>query len=63
LDAISVPEHFKEIEFLIGKSISNLKYGMNPQAGAKEIKSLILKTRAEIKTLAHKLATLYFGYS
>ena len=63
LDTISAPEHFKEIEFLIGKSISNLKYGMNPQAGAEEIKLLILKTRSEIKALAHKLATLYFGYS
>jgi hypothetical protein len=36
---------------------------MNPHAGADEIKLLILKTRSEIKALAHKLATLYFGYS
>jgi uncharacterized alpha-E superfamily protein len=63
LEAISVPEHFKEMEFLIGKSISNLKYGMNPDADAVELKALILKTRSEIKALAHKLATLYFGYS
>ncbi len=63
LDTISVPEHFKEMEFLIGKSISNLKYGMNPKASSAEVKALILKTRSEIKALAHKLATLYFGYS
>jgi len=63
LNAISLPEHFKEMEFLIGKSISNLKYGVNPQASPDEVKVLIIKTRAEIKTLAHKLATLYFGYS
>jgi uncharacterized alpha-E superfamily protein len=63
LDSISLPEHFKEMEFLIGKSISNLKYGMNPQAEAAEVKALIIKTRAEIKAVAHKLATLYFGYS
>jgi uncharacterized alpha-E superfamily protein len=63
LDSISLPEHFKEMEFLIGKSISNLKYGMNPQADSLEIKALIIKTRAEIKAVAHKLATLYFGYS
>jgi uncharacterized alpha-E superfamily protein len=63
LDVISVPEHFKEMEFLIGKVISNLRYGINPQADAEEIKALILKTRAEIKALAYKLATLYFGYS
>jgi uncharacterized alpha-E superfamily protein len=63
LESISVPENFKEMEFLIGRSISNLKYGLNPQAGAEEIKALIIKTRAEIKAVAHKLATLYFGYS
>jgi uncharacterized alpha-E superfamily protein len=63
LDTISVPEHFKEMEFSIGKVISNLKYGINPQADTEELKSLILKTRSEIKALAYKLATLYFGYS
>ncbi len=63
LDSISVPEHFKEMEFLIGKSISNLKYGMNSQISSEEVKELILKTRAELKALAYKLATLYFGYS
>jgi uncharacterized alpha-E superfamily protein len=63
LDSISVPEHFKEMEFLIGKSISNLKYGMTSQISAEEVKALILKTRAELKALAYKLATLYFGYS
>lgn len=63
LDAISVPEHFKEMEFLLGKTISNLKYGINLQADFEEVNTLILKTRAEIKEVAHKLATLYFGYS
>lgn len=63
LDVISVPEHYKEMEYSIGKVISNLKYGINPNADAEEIKALILKTRAEIKALAYKLATLYFGYS
>lgn len=63
LEAISVPEHFKEMEFLLGKTISNLKYGMNQQADFLEVNALILKTRSEIKDLAHKLATLYFGYS
>jgi uncharacterized alpha-E superfamily protein len=63
LDVISVPEHFKEMEFLLGKTISNLKYGINLQADFEELNALILKTRAEIKAVAHKLATLYFGYS
>jgi len=63
LESISVPEHYKEMDFLIGKAISNLKYGINTQAGVEEVKALILKTRLEVKALAHKLATLYFGYS
>jgi uncharacterized alpha-E superfamily protein len=63
LAAISVPEHFKEMEFLLGKTISDLKYGINLQADFEEVNALILKTRAEIKAVAHKLATLYFGYS
>ncbi len=63
LDSLSVPEHFKEMEFLIGKSISNFKYGVNPHAKADEVKALILKTRSELKQMAYKLSTLYFGYS
>jgi len=63
LDVISLPEHFKEMEYLIGKLISSLKYGVNTHAGAEEVKALIIKTRAEIKALAYKLATFYFGYS
>jgi uncharacterized alpha-E superfamily protein len=63
LSALSVPENFREMEFLIGKSISNLKYGTNLQASAAEVKTLILKTRSELIAMAYKLATLYFGYS
>jgi uncharacterized alpha-E superfamily protein len=63
LDVISLPEHFKEMEFELGKVISNLKYGINPQAGMEEVKLLVLKTRTDVKALAQRLATLYFGYS
>ncbi|MBL7875137.1 MAG: alpha-E domain-containing protein [Cyclobacteriaceae bacterium] len=63
LDSISLPDHFKEMNFLLGKSISNLKYGVDPSASAGQVRSEIIKIRAEIKTLAQKLAIFYFGYS
>ena len=63
LDAISVPEHFKEMEFLFGKAMSNLRYGGHEQKSVEQVKSLVLRTKIEIKDLGHKLASLYFGYS
>jgi len=63
LDSISLPDHFNEMNFLLGKSISNLKYGVDSNAPAAEVRSVIVNTRAEIKMLAHKLAIFYFGYS
>ncbi len=63
LNAISLPEHFKELEFLLGRAVSNLRYGGHAQSDLEKIKELVLKTRIEIKELSQKLASLYFGYS
>lgn len=63
LEGISVPEHFREIQFLLGKAISNLRYGNIPLADVHHVKEFIVHTRVEIKTLSSKLASLYFGYS
>jgi uncharacterized alpha-E superfamily protein len=63
LDTISLPEHFKEMEFLLGRAVSNLRYGAPAQPSVKNIMPLIESTRKEIKSLSQKLATLYFGYS
>lgn len=63
LDTISLPENFKEMDFLIGKSLSNLRYGFSAEISAEDLKIRINSTRNEIKGLAYKLATLYFGYS
>jgi uncharacterized alpha-E superfamily protein len=61
--SISHPENYQELEFLLGKSINNLKYGVDPQAEIAEIRKLILNARSEVKMIGQKLATLYFGYS
>jgi uncharacterized alpha-E superfamily protein len=63
LDTISLPEHFKEMEFLLGRAISNLRYGAPAKPTVENIMPLIESTRTEIKSLSQKLATLYFGYS
>jgi len=63
LDVISVPEHFKEMEFLLGRAVSNLRYGGHEQKNVEQVKSLVLRTKIEIKELSQKLASLYFGYS
>jgi uncharacterized alpha-E superfamily protein len=63
LDTISLPEHFKEMEFLLGRAISNLRYGAPAKSTVENIVPLIESTRTEIKSLSQKLATLYFGYS
>jgi uncharacterized alpha-E superfamily protein len=60
---ISLPEHFKEIEFLMGKINNQLKYSVNINASVEEVRKLIADKRYEIKELAFKLASLYFGYS
>lgn len=63
LDTISVPENFKEMDFLIGRAISTVRYGSGANISTHELKLHIGKVRDEIKSLAYKLATLYFGYS
>jgi uncharacterized alpha-E superfamily protein len=63
LDVISVPENFKEMEFMLGRAVSNLRYGGHEQKNIEQVRALVLKTKTEIKELSQKLASLYFGYS
>lgn len=63
LDVISLPENYKEMEFLVGRAISNLRYASPEKSITTTIKPFIENTRTEIKSLSQKLATLYFGYS
>lgn len=63
LDAISLPEHYKEMEYLLGKAINNLRYNGPEQKTLEQVKTLVVNTRVEVKSLSQKLANLYFGYS
>jgi uncharacterized alpha-E superfamily protein len=63
LENISLPEYFREMEFLLGRALSNLRYNTRQRNDAVEVKGWILETRSEVKAISQKLATLYFGYS
>ncbi len=63
LEDISLPEHFKELEFMLGRAISNLRYASRNNAGMEGVTEWILETRTEVKGVSQKLANLYFGYS
>jgi uncharacterized alpha-E superfamily protein len=63
LESISLPESFREMDFLIGKSVSNLRYAFDTSSSIPIMKLRLASLRDEIKSLAYKLATLYFGYS
>jgi uncharacterized alpha-E superfamily protein len=63
LEDISLPEQYRELNFMLGKAINNLRYGMHPLQDIEQIKTFIAHVRVEIKNLSQKLATIYFGYS
>lgn len=63
LEDISLPEHFRELEFMLGRAISNLRYASRNKAGMEGVTDWILETRTEVKGVSQKLANLYFGYS
>ena len=63
LESVSQPDHFKEIEYAIGKAVNDLKYSAVNSQDANELQELFKKTREQVITIGQKLATLYFGYS
>ena len=63
LEPISQPDHFKEIEYAIGKAVNDLKYSSVNVQDTNDLQDLFKKTRQQVITIGQKLATLYFGYS
>ena len=63
LEPISQPDHFKEIEYAIGKAVNDLKYSSVNSQNADDLQDLFKKTRQQVVTIGQKLGTLYFGYS
>lgn len=63
LETISQPEHFREIEFAIGKALSDLRYSSIAPHETGALKELLARSRQQVILVGQKLATLYFGYS
>lgn len=63
LEPISLPDHFKEIEYAIGKAVNDLRYSSVNMQNEHDLQELFKKTRQQVITIGQKLATLYFGYS
>lgn len=63
LEPLSIPEHFKEIEFLTGKAVSNLRYRTYQPSNMDEVIQVIEASRADINDLSRKITSNYFGYS
>lgn len=63
LDSLSLPENFKEIKFLLGKAINELRYTTHDMGGREQILHVIDTTRERVLAISGKLAHYYFGYS
>lgn len=63
LDSLSLPESFKEIKFLLGKAINELRYHSDEIQETQQIERLTALARERVLTVSRKLATYYFGYS
>ena len=63
LEPVSQADHFKEIEYAIGKAVNDLKYSSVNSQAPEDLQELFKKSREQVITIGQKLATLYFGYS
>ena len=61
LKAESLPENYREVEFLIGKCRNNIRYSNIQQADAKMLKQFLEQTRNEIFNIAGAFNQFYFG--
>lgn len=59
----SLPEHFEEIEYLIGKTMNKVRYNSIQSNNGEAVNKFLLETRKELFEIASALATRYFGYT
>jgi len=60
LEIDSLPESYKQLEFLIGKAINNVKYGSPHPADSGSLKIFLQQTRQELLGLAAAFNKYYF---
>lgn len=63
LETESLPESYKELEFLIGRSMNNVKYSNIEPSESDGLKKFLQQTRNELFGIAAALNQYYFGNS
>ena len=63
LQGESLPESFKELEFLIGRVMNNVKYSSANPSDSDGLKTLLQQTRQELVGIAAAFNQYYFGNS
>ena len=63
LETESIPESYKELEFLIGRSMNNVRYSNVKPSDAQGLKKFLEQTRIELFEIAAAFNKYYFGNS
>lgn len=63
LEAESLPENYKQLEFLIGRAMNNVKYSIINTADGDGLKRFLEQTRRELFGIAAAFNQYYFGNS
>jgi uncharacterized alpha-E superfamily protein len=63
LETESLPESYKQLEFLIGRSMNNVKYSSISLTDSEGLKTLLHQTRQDLLGIASALNQYYFGNS
>ncbi len=57
----SIPENYEQLEFLIGKSLNNVKYSDLQAANVKMLNKFLLQTRKDLVEIGNSFSQYYFG--
>lgn len=63
LEADSTPENYRQLEFLIGRAMNNVKYSSIDTANSEGLKKFLQQTRNELFGIAAAFNYYYFGNS
>ena len=63
LEPESLPENYKQLEFLIGRAMNNVKYSIINTADGEGLKQFLKQTRNELIGIAAAFNQFYFGNS
>jgi len=63
LQAESLPENYEKLEFLIGKTLNNIKYSDVIDSDIKELDAFLFQTRLDLFEISATFSKTYFGNS